>query len=87
MNDNLRTMKQIVLTCCLLLASLLGLAQDVKCKKGVVYVDGEQCLTYEKTTNIMFTFSTLEGKEIMMLKFPRHARTGKIAAQVTFMET
>ena len=84
--DQYAPMKHIVLLFGIALLSLSATAQEVKCKKGVVYVDGAECLTYEKTTNIMFTFSTLEGKEIMMLKFPRHPITSKIAAQVTFME-
>lgn len=79
-------MKQFALLVGFALFAFVATAQDVKCKKGVVYVDGVECLNYEKSTNIMFTFSTLEGKEIILLKFPRHPLTEKIRSEITFME-
>lgn len=59
-------------------------AQDIDFKKGQVLIDGNPCLKYESDPNNV-TYSTLDGTEIVILKFIRVH--GILYNKVVFLES
>ncbi len=70
----------------LLCAALFALpvhAQKVKFKKQIMYVDGVECLRFKGNPTV-FTYSNLEGEEVIFLKFLRHK--GALYNEIVFVK-
>ena len=61
-------MKKISLVLAVLCLSVVGFSQDIDIKKGMVLIDGKECLKVNSDPNNV-AFSDLEGNEIIFLKF------------------
>jgi len=62
-------MKKILILL-MLCFSVLGFSQEVKLKNGIVYIDGKECMKYDKdATNV--TFQDMNGDDIIILKYIR----------------
>lgn len=72
------------LTTLLFLMSISLFSQEVDFKKGIVYIDGKECLKYESETNNV-SFQDLNGNDIMVLKFLREY--GTVYTEVIFFES
>jgi len=59
-------------------------AQKIKIKKGVIYVDGESCLTTEGYP-VNTSFYDLDGDEIIFMKYLENTK-GETYAKVTFLD-
>jgi len=71
----------------LFLNSFAIFSQDVNFKKGIVYVDGKECMKYDSgATNV--TFQNMNGDDIMILKFLRPDGTqSSLYVKVIFIES
>lgn len=69
-----------------ILFTTLAFSQEVDFKKGVVYVDGKECLKYDSTDPNNVSFSDLEGNEIFFLKFIHNSRYGSVYNKITFID-
>jgi len=81
-------MKKIILLFILLMSIGLVQAQKIKFKKGIVYIDGKECLKYDSTDPNNVEISNLDDTQTIFLKF---IRTGKgpndgLYTKVTFVE-
>lgn len=75
---------KIVLITVLVLFGLSGNAQKVKFKKGVVYVDGKECLKYETASaSTEIYIYDLDGNEII---FYQRNRDGLYGTKIVFTE-
>jgi len=59
-------------------------AQKIKIKKGVIYVDGENCLTTEGYP-VNTSFYDTDGEEIIFMKY-LETKKGETYAKVTFLD-
>lgn len=59
-------------------------AQKIKIKKGVIYVDGENCLTTEGYP-VNTSFYDTDGAEIIFMKY-LETKKGETYAKVTFLD-
>ena len=50
--------------------SFLGFSQDIDFKKGIISVDGKECMKYDSDANTV-TYQNLNGDDIMILKYMR----------------
>ena len=66
--------------------SCLSFGQDINFKKGIVYIDGKECLKYDNDgTNI--TFQNLNGDDIVYIKYLRPDGTQQsLYTKVIFVE-
>lgn len=81
-------MKKLSLSLLILLcASGVSLAQDIKFKKGKVLVDGDECMTYDSSANVL-EFSTKKGNQTILLKTISTGvgANGGLYTKVTFVE-
>ena len=62
------------------------LARKLFFKKGVVFVEGKECLKYDSTDPNNVSFSDLEGNEIFFLKFIHNSRYGSVYNKITFID-
>jgi len=76
-------MKKLIFIAFLSLMAFTVNAQKVKIKKGIVYVDGKECLKVGGDANNV-SFSTLDGEEIIFLKFIR--KYGDLYNKVVFLD-
>ena len=60
-------------------------AQKIKIKKGVIYVDGETCLSTEGYP-INTSFYDVDGEEIIFMKYLDDPKDGQRYSKVTFLE-
>lgn len=73
-------------TVLLLLLSILGFSQDIKLKKGIVYIDGQECLKYETEGNNV-SFQNLDGDDIIAIQYLRPDGTQEsLYNKVIFLE-
>ena len=71
----------------LLLSSFIGFCQDINFKKGIVSVDGKECLKYESDSNNV-SFQNLNGDDIIILKYLRPDNTQEsLYIKVIFVES
>lgn len=76
-------MKKII-TLLFLTVSVLGFSQDINFKKGIVSIDGKECLKYDSSaTNV--TYQNLNGDDIIILKYIRV--NGLLYNKVIFVES
>lgn len=68
----------------LLQSFFIGSAQDVRFKKGIVYVDDKECLKYDSDANNV-SYQSLEGEDLFVLKFIRVG--GILYTKVVFVES
>jgi hypothetical protein len=61
-------------------------AQNIKIKKGIVYVDDKECLTIGGDPNNV-SFYDLNDNEIIFLKFIRDSKYGSLYTKITFLES
>lgn len=79
--------KHLSATLLILICSVsLSLAQKVKIKKDVVYVDGKECLKTSNDPNNV-SFFDLEGNEIFFIKFIHNSRFAPLYCKITFFES
>ena len=79
-------MKKILLLL-LFLNSFATFSQDINFKKGIVYVDGKECMKYDSDgTNI--SFQNMSGDDIMIIKYLRPDGTqSSLYTKVIFIES
>lgn len=78
-------MKKIV-TILFLSFSVVLFSQDIKFKKGIVYIDGQECLKYETEGNNV-SFQNLEGDDIIAIQYLRPDGTQEsLYNKVIFLE-
>jgi len=67
--------------------SSFSFSQEVKLKKGIVYIDGIECMKYDVDTNFT-TFSNMNGEEIMYIQYVKPETAGiEIYTKVGFTAT
>lgn len=67
-----------------LCVSLFGFSQEIDFKKGIISIDGKECMKYDSSaTNV--TYQNLNGDDLFILKFIR--ATGKLYTKVVFIES
>lgn len=67
------------------LFSITVTAQEINFKKGVVFVDGKECLRYDDSDPNHITISDLDGNELVFLKFIHNSKYGDVYNKVTFI--
>ena len=76
-------MKKII-TILFLCVSLFGFSQEIDFKKGIISIDGKECMKYDSSaTNV--TYQSLNGDDLFILKFIRV--NGKLYNKVVFVES
>lgn len=55
----------------MLLLNSIANAQDVDLKKGVMYLDGKECLKYDGKEVPGYTFTNLAGEELFFIGFAK----------------
>lgn len=66
------------------LSSFIGFSQDIAFKKGIMSIDGKECMKYDSdATNV--TYQNLNGDDIIILKFIRV--NGELYTKVVFIES
>jgi hypothetical protein len=79
-------MKQILFIF-LLSFSFLGFSQDIDFKKGIIYLDGKECMKYDSDSNTV-TYQNLNGDDIMILKYMRpDGSQSSLYTKVIFIES
>lgn len=79
-------MKKII-TILVLLISFFSFSQDVNFKKGIVTIDGKECLKYDSDANNV-TYQNMNGDDIMILKYIRPDGTqSSLYAKVIFIDS
>ena len=79
-------MKKVLLLL-LLLISISVFSQDVNFKKGIVYVDGKECMKFDSDANNV-TFQDMNGDDIMILKYLRpDGSQSSLYSKVIFIES
>lgn len=79
-------MKKVLLLL-LLLISISVFSQDVNFKKGIVYVDGRECMKFDSDANNV-TFQDMNGDDIMILKYLRpDGSQSSLYSKVIFIES
>lgn len=64
----------------------VSVAQKIKIKKGIVYVDGEKCLTVDGDPNNVSIYN-LEGEELVFLKFIHNTKYADTYNKITFLDS
>jgi hypothetical protein len=64
-------MKKILFSFLFLGAVLATKAQDIEAKKGIITIDGKECLHYNAKDPNNVSFSTLDGEDVMYLLYLR----------------
>ncbi|WP_452232512.1 hypothetical protein [Lacinutrix sp. MEBiC02595] len=77
-------LKHILTVLILMLSISMMQAQKIKIKKGVIYVDGTECLSTEGYP-VKTSFYDLDGEEIIFMKYLETKR-GESYAKVTFLD-
>jgi len=77
-------MKQFLLGACLFLVSSVAFGQDIEIKKGVVLVDGKECLKVDDRDPNNISFMDLQGNEILFLKYIHNSPYGNLYTKITF---
>lgn len=79
-------MKKVVLLL-LFFNAVSVFSQDVNFKKGIVYVDGKECMKFDSdATNV--TFQNMNGDDIMILKYLRpDGSQSSLYTKVIFIES
>lgn len=77
-------MKKISLVLAVLCLSVVGFSQDIDIKKGMVLIDGKECLKVNSDPNNV-AFSDLEGNEIIFLKFIHDSKYASLYVKITFL--
>jgi hypothetical protein len=77
-------LKHILTTLFLMLSLSIIYSQDIKIKKGDVFIDEVKCLTIDGSP-INFSFYNLEGEEIFILKYIDDNKNGSYYCKVTFL--
>jgi len=67
------------------LISQAAFCQDIDFKKGIISVDGKDCLKVNDSDANNVSFSDLEGNELFFLKFIRNSQYGPLYTRVTFL--
>ena len=62
-------MKKIIVLLIIVLPFTLLKAQNIKFKKGIVYIDGVECLKYDNSAAIVFT--NMDETQTVILKYIR----------------
>jgi hypothetical protein len=71
-------MKNIFIAMILSFTSVSVFGQDIDFKKGVVYIDGKETFKYEGSDlKGTFSFSNLQGEEIIFMKLEQNIRNSK----------
>jgi hypothetical protein len=66
--------------------SILTFSQDIKFKKGIVYIDDQECLKYEAEGNNV-SFQNLDGDDIISIQYLRPDGTQEsLYTKVIFLE-
>jgi len=74
------------LTALLLMLSISIIhAQKIKIKKGIIYVDGEKCLSTDGYP-VNTTFYDINGEEIIFMKYLDDPKDGETYSKVTFLD-
>lgn len=82
----MKNIKSILLAL-ILLISLASFGQDINFKKGIISIDGKECLKYDSDSNNV-TYQNLKGEDIMILKFMRPDGTQEsLYTKVIFIES
>ncbi|WP_395065514.1 hypothetical protein [Flavobacterium sp.] len=82
----MKNIKNIV-TALVLLCSFATFGQDINFKKGIVSIDGKECLKYESDSNNV-SFQNLKGEDVMILKYLRPDTTQEsLYIKVIFVES
>jgi len=84
---NLQVEMKHILVVFFLCISFLGFSQDIDFKKGVIYVDGKECMKYDSDVNTV-TYQNLNGDDIMILKYIRpDGSQSSLYTKVIFIES
>ncbi len=84
---NLQTKMKHILIIFLLGFSFLGFSQDIDFKKGIISVDGKECMKYDSDANTV-TYQNLNGDDIMILKYMRpDGSQASLYTKVIFIES
>jgi len=76
-----------ILVIFLLGISFLGFGQEIDFKKGIISIDGKECMKYDSDANTV-TFQNLNGDDIMILKFMRpDGSQASLYTKVIFIES
>ncbi|MFN8283784.1 MAG: hypothetical protein U0U67_11260 [Chitinophagales bacterium] len=78
-------MKKISLILALLCTTIIGFSQEIDIKKGIVFIDGKECLKVNSDPNNV-AFSDLQGNEIIFLKFIHDSKYASLYVKVTFLD-
>ena len=79
------TLKHILTGLFFMLSLSIVSAQKIKIKKGVIYVDGEKCLTTDGDP-VNISFYDADGEEIVFMKYMDDKRDGETYMKVTFLD-
>ena len=62
-------------------------SQDINFKKGIVYIDGKECMKYDSDATTV-SFQNMNGDDMMVLKFIRPDRSqASLYTKVVFIES
>lgn len=78
-------MLRIQLTLLLSLFFCSTFSQDVDFKKGLVIIDGKECLKMSNEDAVSVSFTDMDGNDLIFLRFIHNSKFGKLYNKVTFI--
>jgi len=78
-------MLRILLTLLLSLFFCSTFSQDVDFKKGIVIIDGKECLKMSNEDAVSVSFTDMDGNDLIFLRFIHNSKFGKLYNKVTFI--
>ena len=79
----------MIRTLLVLLLSLFfasSFSQDIDFKKGIVLVDGKECIKMSKEDAVSVSFTDMEGNDLIFLRFIHNSKFAKLYTKVTFID-
>lgn len=61
-------------------------SQDIDFKKGIVLVDGKECIKMSKEDAVSISFTDMEGNDLIFLRFIHNSKFAKLYTKVTFID-
>ena len=61
-------------------------SQDIDFKKGIVLVDGKECIKMSKEDAVSVSFTDMEGNDLIFLRFIHNSKFAKLYTKVTFID-
>jgi hypothetical protein len=77
-------MKKILFTVILSMFFYTAFCQDIDFKKGIVLIDGKECIKMSREDNVSISFTDMEGNDLVFLRFIHDSKYAKLYNKITF---